>query len=280
MSASGLTGGGQDRGAGRSGCRGTRGLRQLRSRRRRVACRGSAERPASGRRAGHVRGGRCGPSLCSCAGKNKAAADHQRVLLDRRSLLGSPLCSCAVETERPPTGQIALARAATPACSGAPLGPRHVSSGTSDEAFGGGGGTDHPPPWPGVARHPVRFRRDRGCVSSFSIPTHSAGADVITDHGAEHIAFVQRIPALTIPQLVVSIFSSIRIFLCFLGSPSSAAPEKKKEKISCSTFSQQCLRLFVLGVALSACFRVSLSSGEEHACIGRRACFQSRMHVH
>ena len=61
------------------------------------------------------------------------------------------------ETERPPTGQIALARAATPACSGAPLGPRHVSSGTSDEAFGGGGGTDHPPPWPGVARHPVRF---------------------------------------------------------------------------------------------------------------------------
>ena len=80
MSASGLTGGGQDRGAGRSGCRGTRGLRQLRSRRRRVACRGSAERPASGRRAGHVRGGRCGPSLCSCAGKNKAAADHQRVL--------------------------------------------------------------------------------------------------------------------------------------------------------------------------------------------------------
>ena len=105
----------------------------------------------------HLRGGRCGPSLCSCAGKNKAAADHQRVPLDRRSLLGSPLCSCAGETERPPTGQIALARAATPACSGAPLGPRHVSSGTSDEAFGGGGGTDHSPLWPGVARHPVRF---------------------------------------------------------------------------------------------------------------------------
>ena len=157
MSAHGLPGGGQDRGAGRSGCRGPRGLRQLSPRRRRVACRGSAERPASGRRAGHVRGGRCGPSLCSCAGKNKAAADHQRVLRDRRSLLGSPLCSCAGETERPPTGPIALARAATPACFGAPLGPRHVSSGTSDEAFGGGGGTDHPPPWPGVARHPVRF---------------------------------------------------------------------------------------------------------------------------
>ena len=56
--------------------------------------------------------------------------------------------------------------------------------------------------------------------------------------------------------------------------------KEKKKKIPCSTFSQQCLRWFVLGVALSACFRVSLSSGEEHACIGRRACFQSRMHVH
>ena len=42
-------------------------------------------------------------------------------------------------------------------------------------------------------------------------------------------AFVQRIPALPIPQLVVSIFSPIRIFLCFLGSPSSAAPVKKKK---------------------------------------------------
>ena len=33
-----------------------------------------------------------------------------------------------------------------------------------------------------------------------------------------------------IPQLVVSIFSFIRTSLCFLGSPSSAAPEKKGKK--------------------------------------------------
>merc|ERR1712205_66768 len=56
------------------------------------------------------------------------------------------------------------------------------------------------------------------------------GADVITDHGAEYVVIVQRIPTSIIPQLVVSIFSFIRTFLRFLGSPSSAAPEKKKRE--------------------------------------------------
>ena len=51
-----------------------------------------------------------------------------------------------------------------------------------------------------------------------------------TDHGAEYVVIVQRIPASIIPQLVVSIFSFIRTFLCFIGSPSSAAPEKKREE--------------------------------------------------
>ena len=89
--------------------------------------------------------------------RNRAAADHQRTLSDRRSLLGSPLCFCAGETERPPTGPIVLARAAATAGSGAPLGPRHVSSGAFGEAFGEGGGTEHPPLRPGVARHSFRF---------------------------------------------------------------------------------------------------------------------------
>ena len=75
---------------------------------------------------------------------------------------------------------------------------------------------------PGVARHQSRSRRDRGSGTL-------RGADVITDHGAEYVVIVQRIPASIIPQLVVSIFSFIRTFLRFLGSPSSAAPEKKKE---------------------------------------------------
>ena len=39
----------------------------------------------------------------------------------------------------------------------APLGPRHVSSGAFGEAFGEGGGTEHPPLRPGVARHSFRF---------------------------------------------------------------------------------------------------------------------------
>jgi hypothetical protein len=41
--------------------------------------------------------------------------------------------------------------------------------------------------------------RPRQCVQLQHSGTLS-GADVITDHGAEHAAFVQRIPALIIPQ--------------------------------------------------------------------------------
>ena len=44
----------------------------------------------------------------------------------------------------------------------------------------------------------------------------------------EHVVIVQRIPASRIMRLVVSIFSSIHIFLCFLG----LRPQKKGRKIS------------------------------------------------
>ena len=83
---------------------------------------------------------------------------------------------------------------------------------------------------PGVARHQSRSRRDRGSVASFSINGTLRGADVITDHGAEYVVLAQWLPASLTPPHVVSIFSFIRTFLCFLGSPSSAAPEKKKKK--------------------------------------------------
>ena len=46
----------------------------------------------------------------------------------------------------------------------------------------------------------------------------------------EHVVIVKRIPASIILRLVVSIFSSSHIFLCFLGSHSSAAREKKKNR--------------------------------------------------
>ena len=97
-------------------------------------------------------------------------------------------------------GRLALARPSTPA---AAVGPRGVSFESPAGLFwlarlrqpapalhrtrgthppvrsakppAGGGGTEHPPLRPGVARHQSRFRRDRGCVTSFSIPAHSAG---------------------------------------------------------------------------------------------------------
>ena len=53
------------------------------------------------------------------------------------------------------------------------------------------------------------------------------GADAITDHGAENVVIAQRIPTMIFLRLVVSIFSSIHTFPCFLGSHSSAAREKK-----------------------------------------------------
>ena len=64
------------------------------------------------------------------------------------------------------------------------------------------------------------------------------GADVITDHGAEHVVIVERIPASLIPQLVVSIFSSIHTFLCFsresfVRSARKTKGEKKKKKEKC-----------------------------------------------
>ncbi len=79
----------------------------------------------------------------------------------------------------------------------------------------------------------IKIKKDSvGSVASFSINGTLRGADVITDHGAEYVVLAQWLPAsLTLPH-VVSIFSFIRTFLCFLGSPSSAAPEKKKKKDS------------------------------------------------
>ena len=78
---------------------------------------------------------------------------------------------------------------------------------------------------PGVARHQSRSRRDRGSVASFSINGTLRGADVITDHGAVHVVIAQMIPASILLRLVLSFFSSIHTFLCFLGSHSSAARE-------------------------------------------------------
>ena len=71
-------------------------------------------------------------------------------------------------------GSLGLARLRQPAPAlhrirDMPLSPR--SAGPS----AGGGGTEHAPLRPGVARHHSRFRRDRGCVTSFSIQAHSAG---------------------------------------------------------------------------------------------------------
>merc|ERR1712078_279718 len=92
---------------------------------------------------------------------------------------------------------------------------------------------------PGVARHQSRSRRDRGSVASFSINGTLRGADVITDHGAEYVVLAQWLLASLTPAHVVSIFSFIRTFLCFLGSPSSAAKKKreKKERFVVSIFS-------------------------------------------
>ena len=44
-----------------------------------------------------------------------------------------------------------------------------------------------------------------------------------------HVVIAQRIPASILLRLVLSFFSSIHTFLCFLGSHSSAAREKKKK---------------------------------------------------
>ena len=56
-----------------------------------------------------------------------------------------------------------------------------------------------------------------GLRESHPLSLHPRARFSFTDHGAEHIAFVQRIPALTILQLVLSIFSRIRIFLVVSG---------------------------------------------------------------
>ena len=59
-----------------------------------------------------------------------------------------------------------------------------------------------------------------------------------TDHGAVHVVIVQRIPASIIPQLVVSIFSFIRTFLCFLGSPKKKMMLNGEKKARHDIFSE------------------------------------------
>ena len=59
------------------------------------------------------------------------------------------------------------------------------------------------------------------------------GADVITDHGAEHVVIAQRLPTSIVLRLVVAIFSFI-LFLgvfFFLGVIRRLRAKKKKEGI-------------------------------------------------
>ena len=58
------------------------------------------------------------------------------------------------------------------------------------------------------------------------------GADVITDHGAEHVAIVQRIPASIILQLVVSIFLPFTLFFVFSGVLRPLRKKKEKKHLS------------------------------------------------
>ena len=134
-----------------------------------------------------------------CA-RTSASAAHARA---RRGCCGPPLRPCAGETERPPTTSgrsrtavrrsvrrsvlalvqqsgRRLARSFWLARLRQPAPAFHWACGThppvrSAKPPAGGGGTEHPPRRPGVARHQSRFRRDRGCVTSFSISAHSAG---------------------------------------------------------------------------------------------------------
>ena len=60
------------------------------------------------------------------------------------------------------------------------------------------------------------------------------GADVITDHGAEHVAIVQRIPVMsTILQLVVSNFLPFTLFFVFSGVIRPLRAKKKEKRNKC-----------------------------------------------
>ena len=209
MSASGLPGGGPDCGAGRSGCRGTCGLRKPGPRRRRIACRGGGTR-----------------ARLKLWGDSHACADRRAAVSDTvrhcSSSATDPKLAAAFQTRG--IWNAAFQNRCIWNTS------RHASLGALGGAFCGWWQRGAFPLRPGVARHQSRSRRDRGSVASFSINGTLRGADVITDHGAEYVVLAQGLPASLTPPHVVSIFSFIRTFLCFLGSPSSAAPEKKKEE--------------------------------------------------
>ena len=205
VSASGRPGGELDRGAGRSGCRATCGFRQLCPRSRRVASRSGAECR------------RARPAWVVLRERLGSSRVHARVVARDGSQAG-----CGVPNARH------LERGVPKS-----LHSEHVTARIPRRARRGFLRVVATRRIPAAARcgaPPLPLStRPRLCDQLQHLGT-LRGADVITDHGAVHVVIVQRIPASILMRLVLSFFSSIHTFLCFLGSHSSAAREKKGKK--------------------------------------------------